>query len=289
MSTTATPTLRTSSTSSSSWQLWVAQILAILRIELKKNLLKKRNIWIYLLAFGPVVVIGLHTLFDSGDPTGLSEDTTILAGIFQVFYLRLGIFFGCMVLFTWLFRGEIVEKSLHYYFLSPVRREILILGKFLSGAITAFFIFGLAVFLCFTLMYVHFGKAGMAFIFDGPGLGQLFAYLGVTALACLGYGSVFLALSLVIKNPILPGVVVLLWETFHSVLPSLLQKFSVMFYLKQLCPVTIAPEEGLSLFTVITEPVSPWLAVPGLLCLCAAILVFACFRIRRTEISYLAD
>jgi len=38
---------------------------------------------------------------------------------FQIFYLRVGIFFGCMGLFTWLFRGEIVEKSLHYYFLSP--------------------------------------------------------------------------------------------------------------------------------------------------------------------------
>ena len=117
----------------------------------------------------------------------------------------------------------------------------------------------------------------------------MFAYLGVTALACLGYGSVFLALSLVIRNPILPGAAVLLWETFHAVLPSLLQKFSVMFYLKQLCPVSMPPDDGLALFIVMTEPVSPWLAVPGLLCLCAAILVFACFRIRRTEISYLAD
>jgi hypothetical protein len=37
------------------------------------------------------------------------------------------------------------------------------------------------------------------------------------------------------------------------------------------------------------EPVSPWLAIPGLLLLSAAILVFAAYRIRNTEISYLAD
>ena len=98
-----------------------------------------------------------------------------------------------------------------------------------------------------------------------------------------------MALSLVFKNPILPGIVVLLWETFHAVAPSLLQKFSITFYLKQLVPVTVPPEGIMALFTVLAEPVSPWLAIPGLLVLSVAILVFAAFRIRRTEISYLAD
>jgi ABC-type transport system involved in multi-copper enzyme maturation permease subunit len=275
--------------SEASWRLWAAQVPAILGMELKKTLLKKRNIWIYILALAPAAIIGLHALKDSAASSNMIEDTTILAGIFQLFYLRLLIFFGCMILFTWLYRGEIVEKSLHYYFLTPMRREVLIVGKFLSGLITSFLIFGLSIFLSFAFMYGHFGKAGSAFVFDGPGLGHLAAYLGVTALACLGYGSVFLALSLMIKNPIIPGAAVLIWETFHAVLPSFLQRFSVMFYLKQLCPVSIPADEGLALFTVIAEPVAPWVAVLGLLCLCAGILVFACFRIRRAEISYLAD
>jgi ABC-type transport system involved in multi-copper enzyme maturation permease subunit len=269
------------------WQLWSSQLAAVLRIELRKSLWMRRSIWIYLLALAPVGIIALHAMLDHGTP--LQEDTAVLAGIFQFYYLRLGIFFGCMGLFTWLFRGEIVEKSLHYYFLAPLRRELLVAGKFLAGLITSVYIFGLAVLLSFVFMYGHYGAAGRAFVFDGPGLGHLLAYLGVTVLACVGYGSLFLALSLVFKNPILPGVFVLLWETFHAVLPSLLQKFSVMFYLKQLCPVSIPPEGLMALFTVVAEPVSAWLAVPGLLCLCAAILVFACLRIRKMEINYLAD
>jgi hypothetical protein len=96
-------------------------------------------------------------------------------------------------------------------------------------------------------------------------------------------------LSLIFKNPILPGIVVLLWETFHAVLPSLLQKLSVMFYLKQLSPVSIPPEGMMALFTVVAEPVPAWIVVPGLLCLCSAILVFACLKLKRSEISYLAD
>jgi hypothetical protein len=170
-----------------------------------------------------------------------------------------------------------------------MRREVLVIGKFLAGLIATSLVFGASVLLCFTFAYDHFGAKGSAYVFNGPGLSQLTSYLLVTVLACLGFGAIFLALSLIFKNPILPGVVVLLWESFHSVAPSLLQKFSVSFYLKQLAPVSIPPDGLLALFTVVAEPVSPWLAIPGLLCLSIAILVFACFRIRNTEISYLAD
>jgi len=249
----------------------------------------RRSIWIYLVAFAPVAIVALHALTNPmGRNCTIQGDTAALAAIFQ-FYLHGAIFFGCLGLFTWLFRSEVVEKSLHYYFLAPMRRELLVIGKFLAGLIAAIFTFGLSVFLAFATMYGHFGQPGRAFVFDGPGLGHLFAYLGVTALACVGYGSVFLALSLVFKNPILPGIAVFLWESFHAVLPSLLQKFSVMFYLKQLCPVTVPPDGVMALFTVVAEPVSAWIAVPGLLILCSLILVFACLRIRRTEVSYLAD
>jgi ABC-type transport system involved in multi-copper enzyme maturation permease subunit len=272
------------------WQLWIAQTSAILRLEIKKTLWMRRGIWIYLLALVPVGLIGIHALKSPlGRHCTMAQDTEILAGIFQVFYLRFGIFFGCLGLFTWLFRGEIVEKTLHYYFLSPVRREVLIAGKFLAGLISSVMIFGVSIFLAFAFIYGHFGPAGRTYVFSGPGLGQLVAYLSVTALACLGYGSVFLALSLVFKNPILPGIVVLLWEMFHAVLPPLLQKLTIGFYLKQLCPVSVPPVGVMALFTVVAEPVSAYAAVPGLLGLCAAILLFAFWKIRKFEISYLAD
>lgn len=285
---TAAVTRARKSLSEAPWRLWVSQFLAILRIEIRKNLWMRRSIWIYLLAFAPTVMFGVHALVD---PRGssLAEDTRVFAYVFQIFYLRVGIFFGCMGLFTWLFRGEVVEKSLHYYFLSPVRRQLLVVAKFVAGLIAASLVFGSSVLLCFAFTYGHFGKTGHDFVFNGPGFGQLMSYLLVTVLACLGFGALFLALSLVFKNPILPGIVVLLWETFHAVAPSLLQKLSISFYLTQLCPVTIPPDGIMALFTVIAEPVSPWLAIPGLLCLSIAILVFACMRIRRTEVSYLAD
>src|SRR6185369_12900700 len=152
------------------WAIWRAQLLTILRLELKRNFFKLRGFWIYILAFAPALIIATHAMSSRGRCT-LEEDTTILAGIFQIFYLRLGILFGCMGIFTRLFRGEVIEKSLHYYFLAPVRRELLVLGKFLAGVIAAIFFFGLAVLLSFIFMNGHFGQEGQQYVFHGPGLG----------------------------------------------------------------------------------------------------------------------
>ncbi|MFL6437279.1 MAG: ABC transporter permease [Terriglobales bacterium] len=271
------------------WELWTRQIAAILRMDLRKNFLSRRGIWIYLLALAPVVVITLHAILNSPNSGSMHQDTEVLAGIFQFFYLRFGIFFGCLGIFTWLFRGEVIEKSLHYYFLAPVKREVLLVGKFFGGLITAVTIFSAGVFASFAMMYVRFGPAGQYYVFNGPGMGQLLAYLGVTVLACIGYGSVFLALSLLMKNPVIPAVLVLGWETFNPVLPSLVQRFSVTYYLKQLCPVSIPAEGLMALFTVVSEPVSTLAAILGPIVLATLVLLLAAKFVRRFEISYVAE
>src|SRR5213078_4384980 len=53
----------------------------------------------------------------------LEEDRMIFARIFQFFYLRLAIFFGCLGMFMYLFSGEMSNRTLHYWFLAPARRE----------------------------------------------------------------------------------------------------------------------------------------------------------------------
>ena len=270
------------------WQLWRAQMLTIVRLELKRNFFQLRGFWIYLLAFAPAVIIGAHAATSHGRCT-LEEDTTILAGIFELFYLRLGIFFGCMGIFTRLFRGEVIQKSLHYYFLMPVRRELLVLGKFVAGSIAAIFFFGSGVLLSFIFMNGHFGQAGWQYVFNGPGLGQLGSYLLVSVLACIGYGSLFLLMGLLFRNPVIPAVVVLLWESINNVLPSILKKFSIIFYLLPLCPVEV-PAEGIgALFTVVADPVPAYVAIPGLLCVSALLLYYAARKIRSMEISYGTD
>lgn len=271
------------------WGLWWTQGTRLTRIEVRRNLFSWRASWIYFLAFIPTVIIAIHFLVDRHSTASMSEDTRILAGIVQLYYIRLGIFFGCLGIFSRLIRGEMIERSLHFYLLSPIRREILLLSKFAAGSISALLLFGSAMIANFALMYAGFGAAGQDFIFNGPGLGQLEAYLSIISLACLGYGAVFLLLSMMFRNPTPAAMLVLGWEAINPVLPSLLQKLSVASYLRHLMPVKVAGEGIFALLTVATEPVSGWAATLGLVLLTAAVLIYSCFRIRKLEIRYTTE
>jgi ABC-type transport system involved in multi-copper enzyme maturation permease subunit len=258
-------------------------------MELRRNLFSWKATWIYFLAFIPAIIILIHLVVDAHPASAMSQDTTILAGIIQLYYIRLGIFFGCLGIFSRLIRGEMIERSLHFYLLSPVRREVLLLGKFAAGSISALLVFGTAISMDFALIYAGFGAAGRDYVFNGPGLGQLEAYLAIVVLACFGYGAVFLLLSMMFKNPAPAAMLVWGWEVINPLLPSLLQRVSVAFYLRHLMPFSVAGKGIFALLTVQTEPVSDWVAVLGLLLLIAVVLFYSCYRIRTLEIRYVTE
>ncbi len=265
------------------------QLQAIVRLEWKRSFFNRRSWWIYLLAFGPTLVAGLHTLkqLRIQDPQcQLSADLEVFAGIFQLFYLRLGIFFGCVGLFSNLFRGEILSKTLHYWFLTPVRREIVVAGKYLAGVLAASTIFGVAIVSTYLLIGYHHGVEFADFFATGPGRAHLYWYLLTGVLACFGYGAIFLASGLLIRNPLIPAAVILVWEGGNSFLPPLLQKISVVHYLRSLCPAPVRLEGLDALLAVPVEATPPVLAITGLLTVSAAILGFAAMRSRTTEIHY---
>jgi ABC-type transport system involved in multi-copper enzyme maturation permease subunit len=271
------------------WGLWFLQTWRLTRMELRRNLFTWRASWIYFLAFIPAIIILTHLVMDSHPPSAMSEDTAILADIIQFYYIRLAVFFGCLGIFSRLIRGEMIERSLHFYLLSPIRREVLLLGKFAAGSISAVLLFGAAISICFALIYAGFGAAGRDYIFNGPGLGQLEAYLAIVILACLGYGAVFLLLSMMFRNPTPAAMLVWGWEVINPLLPSLLQRVSVAFYLRHLMPVSVAGKGIFALLTVQTEPVSNWAAGLGLLVLIAVVLFYSCYRIRTLEIRYTTE
>ena len=269
--------------------VWMRQIGGVLRLEWKKTFLSKRGWWIYLLALGPVVVVALHWLLESRRSSGnhsLGEDSIVFAGIFMFYYLRAGLFFGCMGIFGNLFRGEMLEKTLHYYFMTPLRREALVAGKYLAGLAMALVLWVGSVAVSFLLIGKHFGPAWSEYLWHGPGLGQLGSYMLVTALACVGYGAVFLMCGLFFKNPMISAAVVWVWENINPFLPSFLKKISIIFYLKNLCPVEVPVPPPFNTMVVEADPTPFWIAVPGLLLVSAILLIYSGLSARQTEISY---
>ena len=223
-----------------------------------------------------------------------SRETYVFAGVFQFFFLRLAIFFGCLGIFMNLFRGEMLDKSLHYYLLAPIRREVLLAGKFLAGLLAATVIFTTSTALQIVMASLSFESSTISrFLYQEHGFAQIGSYLLVTILACIGYGSVFLAAGLLFKNPIIPAAIVLIWEAANPLLPTLLKKISVIYYLKSMCPVQVPVDPGmpklLALLVSNTEPVSAYLAVIGLVALSAVVLVASSRRVRTLEINYTTE
>jgi ABC-type transport system involved in multi-copper enzyme maturation permease subunit len=261
----------------------------ILRLEWRKSFFARRGLWIYLLALGPLFLTAGHSLVTSARGAvrcSIAEDSMVFAGMFQFFYLKFAIYFGCVAVFTNAFRGEVLERTLHYYLLAPVRREVLVAGKYISGLIATTVLFAVSIGLAFLSVSAHFGQEYWNYILRGPGLGQLGGYVGIAVLACIGYGAIFLLMGLMYRNPMIPAAVILVWEGINGFLPALLKKFSVIFYLKSLCPVDVPLPGGLSILALEADPVPAWLAIPGLLVVSGVILYLAGRRARRFQISY---
>jgi hypothetical protein len=226
-------------------------------------------------------------------PLNFEEDRTIFAAIFQFFYLRLAIFFGCLGMFMYLFSGEMSNRTLHYWFLAPARREVLLAGKYAAGLIASTAIFGGGALLAFTVMIWPHDAVEVQGYWNAGGMTHAFWYAAAAALGCVGYGSVFLAVGLYVRNPIIPAAVLLAWEGAAGILPHALQKISILYYLQSLCPVPAPMDDDvpmlIRLLAVPAAPASRPAAILGLLLLSALVLWIASRAVRRMEISYGAE
>src|SRR5690606_15340345 len=107
--------------------LWLRQTMAIFRIELVKTLFSRRALFAYILALMPLLVFAgaLYGSILRGDSVlgSLEHARQIFGLIFSSLILGAVLFLGSAAIFTGLFRGDILERSIHYYLLTPVRRE----------------------------------------------------------------------------------------------------------------------------------------------------------------------
>jgi hypothetical protein len=221
------------------------------------------------------------------------EDRRVYAGVFQYFYLRLAIFFGCLGIFMNLFRGEMLDKTLHYWFLAPARREVLLAGKYVAGLIAAVIIFASGAALCYLFMMWPQDSAEISAFWRDQGPSHLFWYMASAALGCIGYGSVFLASGLLLRNPIIPAAVIMLWESVNGILPAILQKLSVLYYVQSLAPVPPPMDDDapllIRLLMAPAEPPAAAVAILGLLAVTALVLWAASRAVRRLEVNYGTD
>jgi ABC-type transport system involved in multi-copper enzyme maturation permease subunit len=273
---------RQATTTQTDGSLWLRQIGAILRMDIRKNFFGRRALLLYMLAAVPVAMFAALALYPetARDIRRGAESDIIFANLFEGLILRTIVFFGCAWMFMNLFRGEIVDKSLHYYLLAPVRREVLVIGKYLSGLLASIVLFGASTLA--SLLFFYAARGYLSNLFANGKLGQAVTYVSIAVLACFGYGAIFLVIGLFFRNPIIPGLAVYGWEWLNFLLPPVLKKISIIHYLHTLAPVPV-PEGPLA---TVTESTPAWISVPSLLLFTALVLVLASLRIRQMEVRY---
>ncbi len=255
------------------WNLWLRQAGAIVRLELTRYLKGRRWLGVYAVAFAPVLLLLVASR------RAQAPDPDVYANLFQFFTLRFAIFISAIAVFTQLFRGEVLEKTLHFYLLAPARREIVAVGKYAAGAVFMSAVFGASTVLTYITMHSFMAEP------KPPLVLHLVSYLAATVLACVIYGAACLVVGLMFKNPAGPCTILLGWEGTSFLLPPIFQRFSAVHYIQALLPVSV--DRGP--FAIVTEPPSALYGVPLLLIVTAALIAIAGGIFRFTQVTYSAD
>jgi len=269
--------------------LWRRQVGAMIGLELRKTFLRLRALPLLAAAFLPAglfLIAALAAAAPGRTPQPAAQMALTFANVYQVLFLRLLVYLGCFGVFTYLIRGEIAERSLHFYLMAPLRREVLLVGKYVAGCLAGGLLFALGTLTQLACAFLpHAEAGGRTYLFEGPGAQQAIAYLGVTLLAVVGYGALFLALALVFRNPMIPAALLLGWEWANFILPPALKRISLIHYLESLCPIPISGGP----FAIPAEGAAPAVAVASVLGIAALLVTLAARRARKLEVLYAED
>lgn len=257
------------------------QLRAVFALELRRLFRGREGRATLFFALAPVLlaILGLTTR-DTPLPVGRAEHS--FAFIFQNLVLQGTIYFGCLFTFGGLVRGEQIGKTLHHLLLAPVRREVVLLGKYLAALAATATLFGLTSAASYLLLVSDSGRPAAFAHLGAGGAGRLAAYVLVALLACAAYGALFLAFGQWVKNPIFPALAFWGWEHLNFLLPEGLKRLGLIHYLLSLTPVRV-PEGFLA---ILGEPLPVWVSIPVPLLFTAALLAFAAWKVRRTEVDY---
>jgi ABC-type transport system involved in cytochrome c biogenesis permease component len=257
------------------------QLRAVFVLEVRRLLRGRDGIGALLFAAVPFVLTAV-VVFVRREPVAPGRLEKEFAELFQNLVLQVTLFFGCLFAFGGLVRGEQMGKTLHHLFLAPVRREVIVLGKYLAALAVTSVLFGGFSTLSYLVLLSGQGRSAALSHLASGGATRPLVYALVAALACAGYGAVFIVLGQWAKSPIFPALAFWGWEHLNFLLPEVLKRLGLIHYLLSLTPVSV-PEGFLA---VIGEPVPAWVAIPAPLLLAAALLAFAGWKVRRTEVDY---
>jgi ABC-2 type transport system permease protein len=152
-----------------------------------------------------------------------------LYGVIVTVYIRFLIPLAALFYATALVADEVEGKTLTYLLTRPVRRAAILAGKFGACLATTLSLALPSLVVTFFLLTTAPGWGAV-----GASVPDLFRDIGVVALALLTYGALFTLLGVLLKRPMIPGLLfVFVWEMVAN-LPGYLPRFTITAWLRSL-------------------------------------------------------
>jgi ABC-2 type transport system permease protein len=160
--------------------------------------------------------------------------------IVAVYYVRNVLPLAALFYATSLIADEVEGKTLTYLLTRPLRRESILAGKFAAYVVTTLVLTLPATVITFFLLVTARGFAG-----TGAAAPDLFRDMGAISITLVSYGALFTLLGVLLRRPVIPGLLFLfVWELVAN-LPGYLPRFTLTAWLRSLIRHRPA-QEGLS-------------------------------------------
>jgi ABC-2 type transport system permease protein len=255
----------------------VTMVGAVVRLGLQQLLRSKRTIVFALLGLFPPVLSLLFALLRSIPRLHINATGfDFFSQLMLVFYLQFLLILVALFYGSALINSEVEDRTLTYLLLRPVRRPMLVLGKYITYLIVALGILLPSMGLSYLILELSDGLGGIARHFP-----YLLWDLGVMVLGAMAYGAFFMFLGTALKRPVMVGLFfTILWEWTITHVPGRFGKFTILHYLLSLFPHSTVQRGIQALFGSVT---SRPLAILALVGITLAFLLLSMELFRRRE------
>ena len=203
---------------------------AVFDLSLEGMLLSRRSILMGLLVGLPVILAVVYRVLLAADvPNRAVPPLDLYALVVAVYWIRNVLPLMALFHATSLIADEVEGKTLTYLLTRPLTRPSILAGKFAAYLATSLGIALPAAVLTFFILMTARGWSGV-----GASVPDLFRDLGVVALTLLVYGALFTLLGVLLRRPVIPGLLFLFgWELMAN-LPGYLPRFTLTAWLRSL-------------------------------------------------------
>ena len=201
---------------------------AVFGLSLEGMLWSRRSLVLGLLLGIPVLLAIAYRLVLAAHLPAEITGSDLYGYLVALFWVRNALPLAALFYATALIADEVEGKTLTYLLTRPVQRRAILAGKFAAYVVTTLCLALPAAVVTFFVLATSKGANVAASVPD------LLRDLGVVSLTLVVYGALFALMGVLMKRPLIPGLLFLyVWELIAN-LPGYMPRFTVTAWLRSL-------------------------------------------------------